>query len=374
MIFEFFQADFPADNASFFAVDAALIVDDLLNMSEDQLAGLGLGAPLVIPQGTSAGGNPPPQAEPAPSTDPEPPDENPSSLTARESTATSSTTQEQGWKDTTDKSAEMDMSEEEERRYMGLPRDLYYRDYKKSGLSRRDFLEQIRFRAKTFFIEVAPGLVFGDIQRRYTAVAQVVDGTPNGYYERDQFLPGTAFTLVVGAGYAPTWWFEFGFNLGLEFPTKDFVSGYEQYANLAEDWEGGHNCPEFCDLIAFSPATAITLLVEPRARFILVPSGLTKPYIVAGWATRFYDGYDSPDFTNVAFPNRSGAQTYGPVAGVGSGFDTSTRASAFVEFTYTHLIGPGIYDSGNEFIRQVPEKLEGSGSVMSFKAGFVSRF
>ena len=56
---EFFQADFPAEDASFFAVDCALIVEDLLNMAADDLAAMGLCALAFVAQ-------PKPEPEPKP--------------------------------------------------------------------------------------------------------------------------------------------------------------------------------------------------------------------------------------------------------------------------------------------------------------------
>ena len=48
------------------------------------------------------------------------------------------------------------------------------------------FLDE-RFRAGSF-VELAPGLVFGDIQRRYK-FARVIGQSADQYYERDQLLP-----------------------------------------------------------------------------------------------------------------------------------------------------------------------------------------
>ena len=369
---EFFQADFSAKQAGYFAVDAALIVEDLLKMSEEDLAALGLGAAGLSAAALAVDSATGPQnetgtpedafgavyADPNPEPEPEP-----------EPTYAGGESVAQQPVDGTS----MSMSEDEERKHMGLP-DSLYQQFKRSGLSREEFVANERFRAKTFFVEFAPGLVFGDIQRRYMAIAQVVQGSPEAYYERDQFLPGTAFSLTAGAGYAPTWWLEVGLNLGIEFPQKDFVSGYEQYANRGEDWASGHHCPEHCDLIAFKPATALTLVFEPRIRIILVPNGLTKPYFVYGWATRFYDGYDTPDFSNVAYPNRSGAQTFGPIAGAGARFDATQKASAFVEMAYTHHLGPGIFESGANAIQVKPRTEDGLGGLITVRAGFVSRF
>mgnify|MGYP001288560806 CR=1 FL=1 len=72
--------------------------------------------------------------------------------------------------------------------------------------------------------------------------------------------------------------------------------------------------------------------------------------------------------------DRPGVQTYGPMGGLGLGFDPRKRASAFIESTYTHLLGPGILDTGRQYVRQMPVPAEGVGAVMSVRAGVVSRF
>jgi len=367
---EFFQADFPANQAGYFAVDAALIVEDLLKMSDQDLAAMGL-----VAAGASAAALAV-DSEPAPLVEPEPPAEEFGPVEVEPDPVPESApppVQSEPVSAMTNDATPRSMSEEEERRHMGLP-DSLYQKMKRSGLSREEFAAQERFQAKTFFVEFAPGLVFGDVQRRYMAIAQVVGGSPEAYYERDQFLPGTAFSLTAGGGYAPTWWLELGLSIGIEFPKKDFVSGYEQYANLGEDWNSGHHCPEHCDLIAFKPATALTFVIEPRVRIILVPNGLTKPYFVYGWATRFYDGYDTPDFENVAYPNRSGAQTFGPIAGTGARFDVTPEASAYIEMAYTHHLGTTSFEGGNNAIQVRPKSEDGLGGLITVRAGFVSRF
>ena len=63
----------------------------------------------------------------------------------------------------------MEEQERRERRWRP-PRGLY-QEFKQSKMPRNEFLDEKRFRAKKFFVELAPGLVFGDIQRRQTAVA-----------------------------------------------------------------------------------------------------------------------------------------------------------------------------------------------------------
>jgi hypothetical protein len=221
-------------------------------------------------------------------------------------------------------------------------------------------------------------MVFGDVQRRYSVRTALIQDGPDtfraiGSYERDQFLPGTAFSLVVGAGYSPTWWLELGVNVGLEFPRKELITGWEAYGSLS-DFDNGVLCTECSDQTIFQPATALTFMIEPRMRLVLSPKGLVKPFLVTGWNTRFNDSYETPDLDKVAYQDRPGVQTYGPMGGIGLGFDPRKRASAFIESTYTHLLGPGILDTGRQFVRRMPIPAEGLGLVMTVRAGVVSRF
>ena len=261
---------------------------------------------------------------------------------------------------------------------MGLPRALY-QEFKRSGQDRATFLAEKRFRGKRFFVELAPGLVFGDVQRRYTAVAQVFGTSANAYYERDLLLPGTAFSIVTNVGYAPSWWMDLSMQVGLEFPKKDFISGFEQYVNMADFQADAslpmadRNCPNLCDLTAFKPALAVTLVLEPRLRVYTTASGLVKPYAVVGWTTRIYDGYNTPDYVQVPYPNRSGLQSFGPTGGLGVAFDTHAHANAFVETTYTHLLGPGAYESNPGAVYFAPTRETGLGMVMAVRAGMGAR-
>ena len=246
-----FQATFTSDIANRFAVDAALIVDDLLSMTDDvAVNGLAVAASAAMAVEEDALG-------PVPSEDLE---AEPSATLEADGPATP-TVEEQ---------------ERRERRYMRLPRGLY-QEFKQSKMSRDEFLDEKRFRAKKFFVELAPGLVFGDIQRRYTAVARVIGKSADQYYERDQLLPGTAFSLVAGFGYAPTWWMD-GVQLGIEFP-QDFISALNtRHSGISKPGTTAQRTAT----TSFKPALAVTLVLEPRVRVYARPTGLVKPYPSSG--------------------------------------------------------------------------------------------
>ncbi len=346
-----FQATFGADEANRFAVDAALIIDDLLKRGPAPSA-------VVLPPTASkaiqedALGPVVPQDEPPVQRE----------MKGQRGESESAAANMRSRRD----------QEQDERRYMGLPAFLY-REYEASGLTREEFLDQKRFRGKRFLLEAAPGVVFGDIQRRYTAIARVIGETATTYYERDQMLTGTAFGLALGMGYAPSWWLELGLHLGIEFPKKDFVSGYEQYRSLG-DFQAGHRCPDHCDITSFRPALAVALLLEPRVRLHFRPAGLVKPYTLLGWSARVHDGYDTPDYVQVSYPNRSGIQSWGPMGGLGIGFDTHAKGGMFVESTYTYLLGPGIYQANPGAVYFPPKAQTGLNMVMTVKAGFAVRY
>ena len=129
-------------------------------------------------------------------------------------------------------------------------------------------------------------------------------------------------------------------QLGIEFPRKDFISGFEQYASLGTS-KPGTTAQRTATSSSFKPALAVTPVLEPRIRVYARPTGLVKPYSVLGWSMRIYDGYDTPDYVQVSYPNRSGIQSFGPTAGFGIAFDTHPNANAYLESSYTHPWGRG---------------------------------
>lgn len=357
---ELFSASFQAEMASRFAVDAALVAQDVLRLDPGELLVAGevaLDRPITVEK-DALGVIGPAISEPAPQKKKMVPAE------VRPPLAPGRITQKA-------------MRPDQERRYMGLSRGLY-EEFQASGLSRVEYLSEKRYRAKTFYVELAPGVVFGDVQRRYAVRTALIEDGPDtfravGSYERDQFLPSTAFSMVVGAGYAPTWWLDLGLNVGMEFPRKELITGFEAYASKV-DYDLGNLCEGCASQTVFQPATALTLLVEPRIRFILAPTGPIKPYLTAGWSTRFNDRYQTPDLEQIAFQDRPGVQTYGPMGGAGFGVDPRKRAGAFIEATYSQLLGPGILDVGRQYVQSIPEPTVGTGIVMTVRTGVVSRF
>jgi hypothetical protein len=359
---EVFEARFEADVADRFAVDAALVTVDVLRIDSDALQvseTAGLMGPATVTEdalGVISPVTPPPVVKkkqrkmvPAPPRPPSAPG----------------------------RVAQRPMRPEQERRYMGLSKGLYD-EFRASGLSRVEFLAEKRYRARTFYVEIAPGVAFGDVQRRYAVRTALIEDGPGtfrsvGSYERDQFLPSTAFSMVVAAGYAPAWWVDFGVGVGMEFPRKELITGFEAYASKG-DYDRGNLCDTCTDQTVFQPATALTFVVEPRTRIVLAPTGVVKPYLTAGWSARFNDRYQTPDLEQVAFPDRPGVQSYGPFGGAGFGIDPRRRAGAFVEATYTHLLGPGIMDVGRQYVQSIPEPMTGTGAVMAVRLGAVSRF
>ena len=364
---EIFQAEFKAGVAARFAVDAALIAEDVLRMDASALPAATASLALTPTTVTAdALGVINPLETDAPPAMPEAPIEAP---VAKRPAAVADVRP--------GRVSDRPMTPVKERRYMGITRMLY-EEYQASGMSRAEFLGAKRIRSKSFYVELSPGVVFGDVQRRYAVRTALVEDGPDtfraiGSYERDQFLPSTAFSMVVGAGFAPTWWLDLGLNVGMEFPRKELITGFEAYASKA-DFDSGYVCPDCADQTVFQPATALTFLVEPRIRLVFAPAGLVKPYAVGGWNTRFNDRYDTPDLDKVAFQDRPGVQTYGPMGGFGFGVDPKQRASSFIEGTYTHLLGPGIMDVGRQYVQAIPEPVEGSGAVMTVRIGVASRF
>jgi hypothetical protein len=389
---EFVQDELPTKNVHQLAVDLALIADDLLRMKETPPAGAavaaaGLGAvggaaataailgsledPSENGDGAAVASDPAfadappvvpleeepflPQPEPAPEpavvAEPAP---KPVRKARPAPTATSNSS---------------------EQRQMGIPA-YAYQMYQKSGKDAKQWMADEKVRSRRFFVEIHAGVALGDVKRRYaTRVAVQEEGEGQyytlAYYERDNLLPGAAFSVATSFGYTPVWWFEGGLLMGIEFPQKELITGWEAYT---PDNEYGDRDPASSDQVIYPPATAMTLLLEPRVRFLFLPIGIVKPFGLLGWSTRFYDRYETPDLAHVKFPDRTGIVSSGPTAGFGLSYDPQHRASGFIESTFTKLVGPKIVDQGRENMSRIPEPDEGSGIIATIRAGVTTRF
>jgi hypothetical protein len=368
---EFVQDELPASKAGELAMDLALITQDLLNANLEAapavgVAALGDGEPVGDPLGDIlAGAAPiaaPPEAAaaepvaPAPVDAPAPADAD-ADADAPEPAAPSST-------DATATARTLGVTQ---RAFAG---------YADSGLSPDAWAAQMKVRSRKFFVELHAGVVMGDVKRRFaTRVAIQQEGESRfrkiGQYERDVMLEGAAFSTAVSLGYTPAWWLEGGLLFGLEFPRKELITGWEAYG---PDDDYSTREPGSQDQVVYQPATALTLLIEPRARLLMRSTGTVKPFLLGGYSMRVYDGYDTEDLPQVSFPDRSGLVSSGPMAGLGLSFDPRHKSSGFVEASGIKLLTPKTSVYGADSVSRNPVEEDGSGFVVSIRAGVTSRF
>jgi hypothetical protein len=251
-----------------------------------------------------------------------------------------------------------------------------FASYKDSGLSPAAWAASMKVRSRRFFLELHAGMVMGDVKRRYvTRVAIQQEGEtrfkPLGYYERDVLLTGGAFSTGASLGYTPAWWIEGGLLFGVEFPRKELITGWEAYG---PDDDYADRDPGSEDQVVYQPATALTLLLEPRLRLLMRSTGRVKPYLLGGYSMRFYDGYDTEDLPQVAFPNRSGFVSSGPMAGLGLSYDPQHKSSGFIEASGIKFLTPAEVDQGEQYVSRIPREEEGTGYAISIRAGVTTRF
>ena len=248
--------------------------------------------------------------------------------------------------------------------------------YEASGLSPDAWAAEMRVRSRRFFLELHAGVTMGDVKRRYaTRVALQQEGEtrfrPLGYYQRDAMLTGAAFSTAASLGYTPAWWLEGGLLFGLEFPRKELITGWEAYG---PDDDYADRNPGSEDQVVYQPATALTVLLEPRLRLILASAGRVKPYLLGGYSMRFYDGYETDDLPQVAFPDRSGLVSSGPMAGLGISYDPRHRSSGFIEASGIKFLTPETIDQGEASVSRIPREEDGTGYAISIRAGVTTRF
>jgi hypothetical protein len=269
-------------------------------------------------------------------------------------------------------------ADEFERRTAGLPPRLWDR-YKESGLSYEDWKEKALVRSGSLLLELHAGAVFGDVDRVYdTRVSfEEVPGedgstfTEAGAYQYESFVRGSGFMVGGAVGFAPLWWMEASLLGGVQIGHKRVSIGYESYE------QGQVGQAEPAEIYSHSPAagTAVMALIEPRIRFLTLPNGPVKPYILAGLTTRFYDAYDDPLLSGaVDYPKRQGGVSLGVTTGGGIAFDGPRGAIGFIEIPWTALISPKPYSDAAGTVINTPKQEAGANQLLAFKAGIGYRF
>ena len=267
-----------------------------------------------------------------------------------------------------------DMTSEEmdaERKAMGSIPWPVYDKYRASGLSQEEWLDDARIRTGSVLLELHVGAVLGDLDRRYdtrVALERQLDGSLEqlDVYEYETFTNGTGLMVGGSIGYVPLYWLDLGVYGGVQLGKKNLSTGWE----LQED-----GSLEDSEVEVFDPAAATMLTVQPRVRIYLSPTGAVKPYVLAAFDLRLYDGYTTPDLDEISYPDRVGGSTYGPTVGGGLAFDTRGMGTAFIEIPWTYVLQPVTpTPTGGTELAQLPETYTPLQQYLAPRIGFGTRF
>lgn len=254
-------------------------------------------------------------------------------------------------------------SADEERRDMRIPAGAYA-DYQESGMDRASWMAKRRVRSGRAHLELAGGWALGDVDRGYgvrvrldesggafeTAASSTWEGSGNG--------GGAGGWFAVG--YAPTWFLETSIAGGAQWGEKHLNTGWECPPG---------SCQETASVVEHEPVVAVQAIIEPRARFFLVPTGIVKPYALVAFTLRLHDGVAVTDLADVDYPDAPGGATYGPTAGVGVSIDAAPHLSLFLEAPATLLVSPAEKAVQGSGVTQTPGTLDGAGFYARMVAG-----
>jgi hypothetical protein len=198
----------------------------------------------------------------------------------------------------------------------------------KSDLDPREWLYKATPHGGRFVIEARVGLGLGDVDRQADVRVEMEGNaqTPNAYYLESP-RNGSSVRGGVFLGYAPVAFFDFGAMVGLQYGKRYFTTGIRQL----ED-----------DSVAVAPVQevpAAQVVIQPRVRAYVVPTGIAKPYVVLGADIRFFDDYEVVQPDNVQYPEPIGGIVPGFVGGGGLMIDPSPLVGVFAEGAYIRHFG-----------------------------------
>ncbi|MCA9571697.1 MAG: hypothetical protein KC656_27855, partial [Myxococcales bacterium] len=209
------------------------------------------------------------------------------------------------------------------RHVMGVEQSL-----RNSDLDPREWLYKATPHAGRFIVEARLGLGNGDVDRQ-ADVRVVMDGTaqtPSAYY-MEAPRAGKSVRGGVYAGYAPIAFLDIGAFFGLQYGKRFFTTGIEQLQ------DGTFlQAPE-------QTVPAAQIVIQPRARVYLIPTGIAKPYVAVGPDFRIFDDYKVVQPDNVLYPIPIGGMVPGALGAGGLLIDPSPIVGFFAEFGYIRHFG-----------------------------------
>lgn len=198
----------------------------------------------------------------------------------------------------------------------------------KSELDPREWLYKATPHGGRFVVEARIGLGMGDVDRQADVRVEMEgnDQTPNAYYLESP-VAGSSVRGGVFIGYAPMAFFDIGAVLGLQYGKRYFTTGIRQ---LQDDTVTVADVQE---------VPAAQIVVQPRARAYVIPTGIVKPFVFAGADIRIFDDYKVVQPVNVEYPVPIGGSVPGFIGGAGLMVDPSPIVGFFGEFGYIRHFG-----------------------------------
>ena len=249
-----------------------------------------------------------------------------------------------------------------------------YERYLASGLAPEDWADRVRLRSGMISLEVGAGVGLGNTGRVYDVrvAVDVGAGEDVDLYQYDALASGGSLQAALGLGYHPTAWLEVGLIAGLQRGDKGLSFGWESYDG--EDLVESFECTG--DACGGEPVSTWAGIIEPRARFLILPTSALKPYGLAGISLRLLDGYQVPESGLVDYPSRPGGTVLDLVVGAGAAYDFTRNVGLFFEIPFGYSVtGASTYTTESSLISAVPEPAEaGAPYLLRLSAGVQTRF
>jgi hypothetical protein len=246
--------------------------------------------------------------------------------------------------------------------------DRGYNQWRESGMPMDTWARDVRLRSYQLSVEVLGGVGIGNIADSYDVrvAFDVNAGEELDTYEAQALDSGVSFQGALAIGFHPRAWVETGLMLGLQRGSKDLSVGWESYnaGQMVDDYE-----------YTYDPASAWQLLIEPRARFFVLPTGVVKPYGLVGLGLRMRDGYEVPQSGLVEYPDADGGTVLDVVVGAGTMVDLNENLGLVFEAPFGYSVaGVSGYTVESDRLSETPESSAASRTLLRLSAGIQTRF
>lgn len=194
-----------------------------------------------------------------------------------------------------------------------------------SGQDPRDFLFEQRPHGGRWVFEIRGGVGIGDTERRGDVRAFQDNSGRQAWFQEGPFAGGPRVRGSVFLGYAINAWVDVGAVVGLQYGSRSVTTGI-----ITAEAPSGD--PQLAEV------DAAQLVLQPRARVYLPPTGPVKAYLTAGAEIRYFDPYRLVDPDQI-YPQIPGGIVPGPVGGLGLVIDPSPMVGIVLEGTAVYHLG-----------------------------------